>query len=192
MQQQLLQIITQQFGLNVIRQYSSFLPQEFIPTGHLADRLERGIDLIHPKANERMRAEVIVAPVLLHLALTCELSLFSGDGFNAGLAAGLSGTVDHLFSRAAPEQLTIQPPITAVVETKSTSCDDMTHCLVQMIASQRWNAYSGVVYGVVTTGLTWRFLRLKGTTVSIDRTEYPLFPIRGLLAFLAPMVSQNG
>ncbi len=191
MHQQLLQIVTQQFGLQVVEQRSPLLSPKPAPIGRLLDRLEGGIDLIYPNTNEKTRAEVVVAPILLHLAFTYQLSLYCGEGFNIDLEAGLSGTVDHLFSRANPGRSTIQPAITTVIETKSNRYDTVSHCLVQMVSFQHWNASTDIVYGVVTTGLMWRFLKLEGTTVTIDLTDYPLFPIHELLSILAPMVSQK-
>lgn len=129
---------------------------------------------------------MIVAPILIDLAVSYGVSLYSGTEFNADIENGLSGTVDHLFSRAMPQRSTIEPPITAVVETKSRE-RGVSHCLVQMVASQRVNARPDAVYGVVTTGLVWRFLKLEGTTVTIDLNQYPLFSTPSSPSSLVPM-----
>lgn len=190
MDQQLLQIVTRHFGLHIVEQRAPLLLPEPVPVERLLARLEHCTDMIAPTTNEKTRAEMIVAPILLHLAFTYQVGLYSGNWFNADWAAGLSGTVDHLFSRTIPVRATIPPPITAIIETKSRQAESISHCLVQLVAAQRWNASASVVYGAVTTGLVWRFLKLEGTTVTLDRTDYPLFPLAPLLALLVPMVSQ--
>lgn len=186
MQQQLLELVTQQFGLQIVEQRSPLVSPQPVNSARLLNCLEGRTDFIFPDTNERTRAEMIVAPILIHLAVSYGLSLYSGTDFNADIKNGLSGTVDHLFSRAIPQRSTIESPITAVVETKSRQ-RGISHCLVQMIAAQRVNAHPDPVYGVVTTGLIWRFLKLEGTTVTIDLTGYPLFSGNPLLSSLVPM-----
>jgi hypothetical protein len=188
MHQKLLEIVTRQFELQVVEQESLLVVPQFVQADQRLKPLVGRIDLIYPHTNERTRAEMIVAPLLIHLAVSYRLSLYSGTAFNADVNNGLSGTVDHLFSRAQPQQSVIGAPITAVVETKS-EYRGVSHCLVQMIAAQRFNSDSGCIYGVVTTGLDWRFLKLEARTVTIDLTVYPFCPIESLLSLLAPMVS---
>jgi hypothetical protein len=47
------------------------------------------------------------------------------------------------------------------------------------------------VYGCVTSGTLWRFLKLEGTVVTIDLTDYPLEPIDRLLEMLVWMVKEG-
>lgn len=188
MHQKLLEMVTRQFELQVVEQELPLVVSQPVQADRLLERLAGRIDLIYPTTNERTRAEMIVAPVLIHLAVHYRLSLYSGTAFNADIHSGLSGTVDHLLSRAQPQQSIIRPPVTAVVETKS-EYRGVSHCLVQMIAAQRFNADAGCIYGVVTTGLVWRFLKLEAATVTIDLTAYPLCPVESLLSLLVSMVS---
>ncbi|UBF28543.1 hypothetical protein K9N68_12080 [Kovacikia minuta CCNUW1] len=187
MHQHLLQIVTREFGLEMIEQRSPLVLPEPVSCHPLLERLAGSTDFIYPDTNEKTRAEMIVAPILIHLAVTYHLSFYSGTDFNAYLERGLTGTVDHLFSRATPVQSTIRPPITAVVETKS-EFQGISHCLVQMLAAQQFNLHPSIVYGAVTTGLVWRFLKLEGARITVDLTGYPLFPINPLLSLLVPMI----
>ncbi|GAB4385104.1 MAG: hypothetical protein Kow00121_49580 [Elainellaceae cyanobacterium] len=212
MQQQLLALVTMQFGLQWVEQRSPLVVAQSpsASSEHLMAQLEGNIGFIFPYTNEQTRAGMIVSPILLHLALSYQLSLYSGSDFNADIPSGLSGTVDHLLSRAMTQGATIIPPIVAVVETKSRE-RGVSHCLVQMVAAQQVNACPDPVYGVVTNGLLWRFLKLEGTTVTIDLTEYPLLsphspfaslalnlvecpatPIEPLLCLLVPMLRAKG
>jgi hypothetical protein len=147
--------------------------------------------MIYSDSNEKTRSEVLVAPLLFEVAIHCNVSLYSGNDFVVNRV--LSGTVDHLFCKAMPQEPVIRPPITAVVETKSLHLDrGITHCLVQMVAAQQLNSQlstvSSTVYGVVTTGAIWRFLKLEETTVAIDLIEYPLSSPEQIFSLLTAMV----
>lgn len=64
-----------------------------------------------------------------------------------------------------------------------------------MVAAQKFNAANNVnipiIFGSVTSGTTWKFLKLEGNSVTIDITEYPLPPVEPILAFLTWMLSVN-
>ena len=67
-------------------------------------------------------------------------------------------------------------------------------CMAEMVAAWKFNKEQqndiNSVYGVVTTGTVWRFLKLQEKTVTIDLNEYPLPPIGSILARLIFMSSQ--
>ena len=60
-----------------------------------------------------------------------------------------------------------------------------------MYAAQLFNSAEArelpVVYGVVTTGSSWKFLQLAERTVTIDRGEYFIDNIRTIMAILLAM-----
>lgn len=64
-----------------------------------------------------------------------------------------------------------------------------------MVAAQRFNEIKEkmihTTYGCVSNGSQWRFLKLEGTTVTIDLTDYPLPPIEQILGFLVWMLQDN-
>lgn len=45
------------------------------------------------------------------------------------------------------------------------------------------------IYGTVTTGSIWRFLKLEGKMVFIDRPEYYLHQVGQILAILVELAS---
>jgi hypothetical protein len=71
-----------------------------------------------------------------------------------------------------------------------------------MIAAVKFNQANGqeipTIYGSVTTGTMWQFLKLTGQILTIlrrrgfanDVTEYPLDPIDRILGILKWMVSE--
>lgn len=146
---------------------------------------------------EKARSEVIINPVLLEVRrlLQAQISVFSGEEFNVDAATGLNGVCDFLISRS-PEQLTVEAPAIVIVEAKRSDLKaGMGQCIAEMIAAQRFNLDNQqpitTVYGSVSSGTQWRFLKLENTTVTIDLTDYPLPPVEQILGFLVWMVQEG-
>ena len=61
-----------------------------------------------------------------------------------------------------------------------------------MIAAQLFNEREGneikPIYGVVTTGELWKFLKLEGKLVSIDLSNYPVGNANKILGILMSTV----
>ncbi|MBT9317177.1 hypothetical protein [Leptothoe spongobia] len=144
---------------------------------------------------EKSRSEFIIAPILFELKrqFTEQISLFSGREFNVDAAEGLTGYCDFLISQS-PEQLFIQAPVVTVVEAKNDNIKSgFGQCVAEMVAAQRFNQRQEnvipAVYGVITTGSIWQFLRLQSTTVDIDLTEYFLNDVGKILGILKHCVA---
>ncbi len=69
-------------------------------------------------------------------------------------------------------------------------------CLAEMVAAQtfheRRNNPIPTVYGVVTTGTLWKFLRLTGDTAHLDLTEYYIKEIDLIVGILVAMIREAG
>ncbi|MEO1446949.1 MAG: hypothetical protein AAFV46_12100, partial [Cyanobacteria bacterium J06635_11] len=69
-------------------------------------------------------------------------------------------------------------------------------CLATMYAAQLFNDKEGQpipqIYGTVTTGTNWKFLKLKGKTALVDQDEYSLREIEHLMGILVHMVESSG
>ncbi len=65
--------------------------------------------------------------------------------------------------------------------------------MAEMVAAQRFNAAAQLdipaIYGCVTTGVLWKFLKLTDQTVTIDPGEIPLMPIDHLLGIFVQALS---
>lgn len=129
---------------------------------------------------EKARSEMIVAPILIELRRMQDhrISLFSGIDFSVDKDRGLAGYCDYILSRSA-EQLMLKAPIVTVVEAKNDNVKSgYGQCAAGMVAAQIFNQKNEqnepVIYGVVTTGSIWKFLRLEGTTLWIDSQEFYL------------------
>ncbi|MBD2597117.1 hypothetical protein H6G74_22725 [Nostoc spongiaeforme FACHB-130] len=143
---------------------------------------------------EKARSEVIINPVLLEVRriLHSSISVFSGEEFNVDASIGLNGVCDFLISRS-PEQLTVEAPAIVIVEAKKSDLKSgLGQCMAEMVAAQKFNEAKGqpitTIYGTVSSGTQWRFLKLEGQTVTIDFSDYPLPPVEQILSFLVWMV----
>ncbi len=139
---------------------------------------------------EKARSELIIAPILLEVRrqLNYEIGLFSGSEFNVAPEKGLNGTCDFLMSLSA-ERLFISAPVITLVEAKKEDIKaGFGQCAAEMLAAQLFNEEEGnqipVIYGAVTSGTVWRFLKLEGKIVSIDAIEYYLSDVGKILGIL--------
>ncbi|ALF54559.1 hypothetical protein ACX27_19635 [Nostoc piscinale CENA21] len=173
-----------------------FFPENIEPV-HPSSRLQAILDDL-PWAiavdTEKARSEVIINPVLLEVRriLHSAISVFSGEEFNVDASIGLNGVCDFLISRS-PEQLTVEAPAIVIVEAKKSDLKSgLGQCIAEMVAAQRFNETKGqpitTIYGTVSSGTQWRFLKLEGQTVTIDFSDYPLPPVETILSFLVWMV----
>mgnify|MGYP007070996250 CR=1 FL=1 len=159
--------------------------------------LRRNVPLALLIGNERARSELIVAPVLADLweRTGRRISLYSGAALDVNPDEGLNGVCDYLIGRP-PQLPDISPPFLVVVEAKR---DDIPggygQCAAAMVAALQVNAREktgvGTVFGCVTTGSLWRFLRLTGRHLDIDLTEYTLTQADRVLGVLLHMVGHN-
>ncbi|MDZ8186438.1 MAG: hypothetical protein RMX96_16510 [Nostoc sp. ChiSLP02] len=148
-------------------------------------------------ASEKARSEGIIYPVLLEVRriLNRQVSLFSGEDFTVDESVGLNGICDFLLSRS-PEVLEIEAPAIVIVEAKKADLrTGFGQCIAEMVAAQRFNAAKNrpvpVIYGSISSGTQWRFLKLEDNTVTIDLMDYPLPPVEQILGFLVWML-QSG
>lgn len=152
--------------------------------------LEENVPLAVAISTEKARSELIIAPILVELrrVLRKEISLFSGIDFNVNEKEGLSGTCDFIISRSK-EQLVLTAPVIMLVEAKN---EDLKkgygQCIAEMIAAKQFNQRNSInfdfIYGVVTIGIIWHFLKLDKNTVYIDFSEYYINQVKKILGIL--------
>lgn len=131
-------------------------------------------------ASKKARSEFIVAPLLLTVReLTGNrIAIFSGERFDVDSDTGLAGECGFLLSADVPVPI-IRAPIFTLVEAKKADIQlGLGQCVAQMVGAQRFNEQAGehnLVYGCVTAGELWQFLRLSGSDLILDsdRFRYP-------------------
>jgi hypothetical protein len=161
-----------------------------VPSDLLRSILQRSGRLARLIGTEKAKSEFLIAPVLAEIAarLNYRVSLFSGTEFNVSPERGLQGFCDFILSRS-PEQLDLTAPIVTIVEAKNDNLKNgLGQCMAEMIAAQIFNDREGtpieLIYGVVTTGTSWLFMRLEGDRIQLDDREYFLNEIDLILGIL--------
>ena len=146
--------------------------------------------------SEKAKSELLVSPILVQARrlVNQRVQLFSGEEFDVDKEKGLNGFCDFLFSRS-DNRFTIDAPVLMLVETKRGEIESgLGQCVAEMLAAQFYNQAKGkdipVIYGCVTSGTLWQFLKLEGNDVTIDPTSYLVTPVQKILGILKWILSQ--
>lgn len=180
-----------QLRLEEAELYSAVKPVEISQL--FSEVLAENVPLALSIHTEKARSELIIAPVLVELRKTLRhrVSVFSGIELNVDPQKGLNGVCDFIIA-ASSRQLLLSAPLIHIVEAKNENIKSgIPQCVAEMYAAQLFNSAEAcelpVVYGVVTTGSSWKFLQLTERTVTIDRGEYFIDNIRTIMAILLAM-----
>ena len=186
-----------QFDLNLIE--SAFC--ESLPPVSPSSRFLNIFDLYLPLAqkakSEKAKSELLVSPILIELLQLTDnqVQLFSGEEFNVDKNRGLNGFCDFLLSRSTISSI-IQAPIVMLVEAKKGELDvGLGQCAAEMVAAQIFNASENstipIIYGCVTSGKLWQFLKLENNDLTLDLNEYQVTPVERILGILRWMVTDK-
>ncbi len=187
--------VKEAFGITTV-EGSKFFPdiEPITPSRTLLDYLAESVPLAVAASTEKFRSEAIVTPILIELRRILErrISLFSGEEFNVDESVGLNGVCDFLIS-GSTEQMAVEAPVIVLLEAKKGDLrQGVGQCVAEMVAAQRFNQAKKneikSIFGCITTGTVWRFMRLVGQTVEIDLEDYQLTPVSQIIGFFAWMI----
>ncbi|MEH2394180.1 MAG: hypothetical protein V7K21_21780 [Nostoc sp.] len=190
--------IIDSFGL-VIHESSGLFAsvQEQECSDLLSILLKENVDLAVAISTEKARSEMIISPILLEIRrkFNYEISLFSGVDFTVDSQRGLNGFCDFILSLSS-EQLLVRSPVIVLVESKNENLRfGLAQCIAEMVAAQFFNERAEnqikAIYGGVTIGTIWQFLKLEGNLVSIDLSEYYIKDIKKILGILYSAIAQS-
>jgi hypothetical protein len=192
-----LEALTKQFGLQTNEREDYFARAAPVPiSDFLREYLRENIPLAFAIGTEKARSELLIMPVLWEVRhqLKGSISLFSGAEFNVSIERGLCGVCDFLLS-LSPAQLTVEAPVVTVVEARNDNLKNgLVECIAEMAAAQLFNREQGndivTVYGVLTTGTYWKFLRLVESTIYVDVTEYHVQDAERIVGIIVSMVQE--
>lgn len=169
------------FQLEIIEKNGLFseIPEAPI-SDYFSQTLLENIPLAISINTEKARSELIISEVLLEIRKRFDrkISFFSGIEFNVDKDKNLNGFCDFIVS-LSPEQLFLKSPIVTIVEAKNENImSGLGQCIAEMVAGQIFNDREDnnidSVYGAVTSGIAWKFLKLHQGTISIDLKDYNL------------------
>lgn len=132
-----------------------------------------------PSGSEKAKSELIITPILsdLHWRNPKRFTFFSGYPLNVLPEKGLQGYCDYILSKKYNAVL-LESPLFVVVEAKLRQDlpDALPQCIAAMYAAQLLNEKNNdptpYLYGVVTNGYDWLFVKLHEYTAYIDQTRY--------------------
>lgn len=180
------------FDLSFIESQELFTKIDSIePSEYLKLTLKEYVPLANAINTEKARSELIIAPVLLEVRriLNFQIGFFSGVEFNVDSATGLTGFCDYILT-ASRELYEIRTPVVTMVEAKNENIKGgLGQCIAEMLAARLFNEQQEdeveAIYGAVTTGNIWKFLKLENRTIFIDLNDYYLAEIDKILGILA-------
>jgi hypothetical protein len=151
-------------------------------------------NLRRPIGTEKAKSELIITPILNEMVIRNNESItfFSGYNFDVDKKKGLKGHVDFLLSHETQLPY-IEAPTFCIVEAKNDNLDvGIPQCIAEMYAAQLFNHRRGktqeVIYGTVTSGLAWQFMKLTGNDIVLDDEIYYLNQLSRLIGILQIIV----
>ncbi|MEM6753460.1 MAG: hypothetical protein AAF630_10870 [Cyanobacteria bacterium P01_C01_bin.38] len=182
----------------VIREFDLKLQQvEFIshnsditvlqPSKYIEEYLNNSYNFALSLGTEKAESEFIIAPILLEVKnkFNNSVTFFSGQRFDIDVDKNLSGICDFIFSQTQ-QSLYIEKPVLFVVEVKESNIKSgLGQCIAELVAAQIYNNnFDSYVYGTVTNGREWQFIRLKDNKVEINLNLIPTYPLEKIIGIL--------
>lgn len=180
-----LKLIQEKFGIKnrVEKLFNQFQPLQ------ASDWLNKTLEIASklPNRSEKAKSETIVMPILLELRERNNdfFTVYSGENLNVEGENGLNGECDFILAKDI-HTYTISYPIIQIVEAKKGDIDlGVAQCTAQMIGAKIYNQQNGtpveIIYGCVTNGYDWLFLKLANDTIYLDNQVYYLGNLEELL-----------
>ncbi len=157
------------------------------PSSWLLESLQIGKHL--SLLTEKVRSETIVMPVLMELVKqnNYSISLFSGISFDVNENEGLNGECDFIIGLDGNAYM-LESPVIALIEAKDNDINEgLAQCIAQMIGAMEFNKAEGkeidCIFGCITTGTDWQFLKLYGNIVTYHTDLLYISDLPFLLGF---------
>ncbi len=148
------------------------------PSNNLKESLIDAEEL--PSRNEKAKSETIVFPILNELRKANHkfFTIYSGENLSADPENGLKGECDFMLAKDI-QSVDINLPIIQLVEAKKNDIElGIPQCAAQMVGAKIFNEQSDagidVIYGCVTTGDEWLFMKLDKNELLVDKQTYYL------------------
>lgn len=144
---------------------------------------------------EKSKSELIIAPVLKEVRRNNadKITYFSGFTFDVAPEKSLTGVCDFIFGYA-PQTLEINAPVFCVIDAKNRTLEEgLGQCGAEMYAAQLYNTQEGenifIIYGAVTNGYDWVFLKLEKNLLLIDTQRFTILKLNELLGAFQYIIS---
>ncbi len=183
----------EQFTLPLVRQVFSLTLDErtdwisavkqIEPNDYLKKELIFNTFLTFAMNTSEARSEIIISSILSEVSRRTKATFFFDTMFDVNKELGLQGSCDFIVSPLSGITC-IESPVLTIVQAKNESIvSGLGQCLATMVAAQMFNQ-GGIVYGAVTTGDRWKFLKLVDQTAYISPGEITLDRLGVILGVL--------
>ncbi len=181
--------------LGISDKYEALFPDitPFMPSEWLTTTLKMGENIAF--FSEKSRSETIVCPILMELQNQNPhtFSIYSGADFEADSQKELTGECDFILGYGE-QKYDLDTPIFCMIEAKDQDLKKaLPQCMAQMEGARIFNEKHAkpveVVWGCVTIGSEWLFLKLEKNIVQVDTKRYYLSDLPKLLGVLQYIVN---
>jgi hypothetical protein len=164
--------VKKQFGLKSVKNalFEDLQPVE--ASAWLVGTLEKTMKMA--VISEKSRSEWLVSPIMIEIKdkNARKMNILSGENLDVDKELSLTGECDFLFVRD-PDTLTVESPIFCLVEAeKNDLMGGLGQCVAQMLGARLLNQQDGIefpaIYGCVTTGSDWQFLKLENQLITLE------------------------
>jgi hypothetical protein len=184
--------VKKQFGLKSVKGiiFDNLMPIE--PSQWLLDALEMSSNMAI--VSEKSRSEWIVSPMMMDIKRRNinKMNILSGENMDASKEQSLTGECDFIFVKD-PDTFNVESLIFCLVEAeKHDLTGGLGQCTAQMIGARMLNEQDNidfpVIYGCVTTGSDWQFLKLENQTVTIEKNLKYIIELPQLLGMFQRII----
>ena len=124
--------------------------------------------------SEKSRSKWIVGPIMMAIknANKDKMNILSGENMSVSKDISLTGECDFIFVKD-PHTFIVESLIFCLVEAeKHDLIGGLGQCAAQMVGARMLNEQDGVnypvIYGCVTTGSDWQFLKLENNLITLE------------------------
>ena len=164
--------VKKQFGLKSIKGVIFDNLQPIEPSTWLVDALEMASQMAI--TSEKSRSEWVVGPIMMAIknANKDKMNILSGENMSVSKDISLTGECDFIFVKD-PYTFIVESLIFCLVEAeKHDLIGGLGQCSAQMVGARMLNEQDGinypVIYGCVTTGSDWQFLKLENNLITLE------------------------
>ncbi len=189
--------VIDKFSLTFVEQeLFSALESSMQLSSWLLETLSKGKKFALTSSSEKAKSEFIIAPILLEVEsyYPAKLAIYSGKNLDGDRSEGLVGECDFILGKGSTSTF-ISTPIMAIVEAKRDNLENgLGQCAAQMYGAIRYNQKHGEtiekVYGCVTTGNLWQFLKLEDKLLTLDSNVFYLNELERILSCFSTIVNE--
>jgi hypothetical protein len=166
--------------------------QAIQPSAWLSETLNMSIKM--PLLSEKAKSEFIISPILMEVWRNADEQFSIYSGITLDVDVDLKGECDFILSHS-PKSIDIQAPIFTLIEGKDDNVrNGIGQCAIQMYAAQKFNEMRGkaipVIYGCVTTGDDWQFLKLEKNTLTFHNKRLYFIEVDKILGVFDIIVKE--